>query len=147
IERERPAKSTGWGITVTPLHADLVTGVRPQLLLLMAGVALLLLMACVNVSGLVLSRGLTRLREFAIRSALGAGRGRLVRQLLTESLVLAVLGGAAGLVLGHWALGALTAALPAEIPGYMQPRMSGPVLAFTMAVCVAAALITGVAPA
>ena len=147
IEKERPAKSIGWGITVTSLHDDLVTGVKPQLLLLMAGVALLLVMACVNVSGLVLSRAITRLREFAIRTALGAGRGRLVRQLLTESMVLAVLGGAAGLLLGHWALQALTAALPARIPGYMQPRMSGLVLAFTTAVCVAAAVATGLFPA
>jgi putative ABC transport system permease protein len=147
LERERPAKNTGWGVTVTPLHDDLVTTVRPQLLALMAGVALLLVMACVNVAGLMLSRSLTRMREFAIRSALGAGRGRLLRQLLTESLVLAVIGGAAGLALGHWALGALTAALPAEIPGYMQPRMSGPVLAFTATLCLLAAVLTGVAPA
>jgi putative ABC transport system permease protein len=147
LERERPAKNTGWGVTVTPLHDDLVTNVRPQLLALMAGVALLLVMACVNVAGLMLSRSLTRMREFAIRSALGAGRSRLLRQLLTESLVLAVIGGAAGLALGHWALTALTAALPAEIPGYMLPRMSGPVLAFTMTLCVVAAVLTGVAPA
>ena len=147
LERERPAHNTGWGVTVTPLHDDLVTKVRPQLLALMAGVALLLVMACVNVAGLMLSRSLTRMREFAIRSALGAGRGRLLRQLLTESLVLALIGGAAGLALGHWVLGALTAALPAEIPGYMQPRMSGPVLAFTMTLCVLAAVLTGVAPA
>jgi predicted permease len=147
IEKERPTKNTGWGVTVTPLHDDLVAGVRPQLLLLMAGVALLLVMACVNVSGLVLSRALTRMREFAIRSALGAGRGRLVRQLLTESLVLAVLGGGAGLLLGHWALHALTAALPAQIPGYMQPRISGPVVAFAMAVCLGAAVATGLLPA
>ena len=147
LERERPANNTGWGITVTPLHEDLVTVARPQLLLLMAGVAVLLVMSCVNVAGLMLARALTRLREFAIRSALGASRGRLFGQLLTESLVLAALGGAAGIVLGHWALQALTAALPAQIPGYMQPRMNGAVLAFTVALCTAAALLTGVAPA
>jgi putative ABC transport system permease protein len=146
LERERPEKNTGWAVTVTPLHEDLVTEVRPQLLLLMAGVAVLLVMSCVNVSGLMLSRALTRAREFAIRSALGASRGRLFGQLLTESLVLAVMGGVAGMVLAHWALQALTAALPAQIPAYMQPRMNGAVLAFTASLCVTAALITGVAP-
>ena len=126
LQNERAGKNIGWGITVTPLHDDLVTGVRPQLLLLMAGVALLLFMACVNVASLTLSRALTRMREFAIRTALGAGRGRLVRQLVTESLVLCALGGVAGLVLGQWALSALTAAMPADMPEFMAPRIGFP---------------------
>ena len=144
---ELPQNNTGWGVTVTPLSDDLVTAVRPQLLLLMAGVALLLFMACVNVSGLMLSRALTRAREFAIRTAIGAGRGELVRQLLTESLVLCTLGGAAGLVLGQWALAALTASLPGELPAFMAPRMGWPVIAFAFAVCALAAGVTGVIPA
>jgi len=144
---ELPQNNTGWGVTVTPLADDLAAAVRPQLLLLMAGVALLLLMACVNVSSLMLSRALTRMREFAIRAALGAGRGQLVRQLLTESLVLCALGGAAGLVLGHWALVALTASLPGDLPGFMAPRIGLPVVAFALAACAAAAIVTGVIPA
>jgi putative ABC transport system permease protein len=147
LQGERAGKNVGWGITVTPLHEDLVTEVRPQLLLLMAGVALLLLMACVNVASLTLSRALTRMREFAIRTALGAGRGRLVRQLVTESLVLCALGSVAGLVLGQWALSALTAAMPADMPEFMAPRIGLPLIAFTIGACLVAALITGVLPA
>jgi putative ABC transport system permease protein len=147
LRTERPGKNTGWGITVTPLHDDLVAEVRPQLLLLMAGVALLLVMACVNVTSLTLSRALTRMREFAIRTALGAGRGRLVRQLVAESLVLCVLGSVAGLLLGQWALHALTASMPAGMPEFMAPRIGLAVIAFTVTACLAAAIITGVLPA
>jgi putative ABC transport system permease protein len=147
LQNERAGRNVGWGITVTPLHDDLVTEVRPQLLLLMAGVALLLFMACVNVASLTLSRALTRMREFAIRTALGAGRGRLVRQLVTESLVLCALGSVAGLVLGQWALSALTAAMPADMPEFMAPRIGVPLVLFTIGACLVAALITGVLPA
>ena len=147
LQNERAGRNVGWGITVTPLHDDLVTEVRPQLLLLMAGVALLLFMACVNVASLTLSRALTRMREFAIRTALGAGRGRLVRQLVTESLVLCALGSVAGLILGQWALSALTAAMPADMPEFMAPRIGLPLIAFTIGACLVAALITGVLPA
>ena len=101
----------------------------------MAGVALLLFMACVNVASLTLSRALTRMREFAIRTALGAGRGRLVRQLVTESLVLCALGGVAGLILGQWALSALTAAMPADMPEFMAPRIGAALVAFTIGAC------------
>jgi hypothetical protein len=147
LERERPAKNTGWGVTVTPLQDDLVTAVRPQLLILMVGVAVLLVMACVNVAGLMLSRSLTRhARVRDPQRARGRARAPAAAAPHREPRPRAI-GGAAGLALGHWALGALTAALPAEIPSYMQPRMSGPVLAFTMTLCVVAALLTGVAPA
>ena len=144
---ELPQNNTGWGVTVTPLSDDLAAAVRPQLMLLMVGVALLLFMACVNVSSLMLSRALTRMREFAVRTALGAGRGQLVRQLLTESLVLCALGGAVGLLLGHWALAALTASIPGDLPGFMAPRMGAPVIAFALGACALAAIVTGVVPA
>jgi putative ABC transport system permease protein len=147
IEVERPQRSAGWGVTVTPLHDDLVTTMRGQLLLLMAGVALLLVMACVNVASLMLSRALTRVREFAIRSALGAGRGRLLRLFLTESLVLCALGAAAGLALAHATLIALVDAMPTEMPAFMAPRIGAGVLGFTVALCLASALATALIPA
>jgi putative ABC transport system permease protein len=147
LEKEFPSSNAGWTATVAPLHDDLATDIRPQLVILMGGVALLLVMACVNVSSLTLSRALTRTREFAIRTALGAGRGPLLRQLLTESLVLCALGAAAGLVLGQWALAALAISLPGEMPGFMQPRMGPAVLAFTAALCLLAAAATAVVPA
>jgi putative ABC transport system permease protein len=147
IEVERPEQSTGWGVALTSLQADLVGPMRGQLLLLMAGVALLLVMACVNVASLTLSRALTRMREFAVRSALGAGRGRLLRQFLTESLVLCALGGAAGLFLAQTALRAMVAAAPAEMPGFMEPRIDLTVIAFTLGACAAAALVTAAVPA
>jgi putative ABC transport system permease protein len=147
IEAERPQYNTGWAVSLSPLQADLVGPMRGQLLLLMAGVVLLLVMACVNVASLTLSRALSRMREFAVRSALGAGRGRLLRQFLTESLVLCALGGAAGLFLAHAALRAVVAAAPSEVPGFMEPRINLPVIAFTLGACVAAALITAAVPA
>jgi len=147
LGRERPEKNTGWGATVAPLHDDLVGAVRPQLLLLMAGVGVLLLMACANVASLTLSRALTRMREFAIRTALGAGRGQILGQMLTESLVLCLLGAAAGLLVGHWALRALMAAVPTDIPNFMEPRLGGAVVAFAIAACLAAAMLTGIVPA
>jgi putative ABC transport system permease protein len=90
ITGEHPQFMTGWGVNVVPLHGDLVATVRPVLLVLLAGVALILLIACANIANLLLARAVAREREMALRGALGALRGRLVRQLLTEGLALAV---------------------------------------------------------
>jgi len=147
LGRELPAYNTGWTTNVFPLPADLVRDVRPALTVLMGAVALLLLVACANVANLLLARALSREREVAIRSALGAGPARLVRQLLAESLLLGALGGVAGLLLGAWLLQGLLALLPAEVRLVSDIGLNPAVLAFTAAVSLASAVLFGLAPA
>src|SRR5262249_17043081 len=115
LAKELPAYDTGWTVNVFPLHADLVRDVRPALAVLMGAVGLLPLVACANVANLLLARALSREREVAIRSALGASPARLVRQFLIESLLLGAAGGIAGLLLGVWVLQGLVALLPVEV--------------------------------
>jgi len=122
----------GSGLTAVPLHSEVVGEVRPALLLLLAAVGLLLLIACVNVANLMLARGVVRQREAAVRAALGAGRRRLIQQVGAEALVLAVAGGAAGLLLGVWGLSGLLALLPPELADLGDVRLDGAVLAFTL---------------
>ena len=106
LEREYPQANTGWGATVVPLQELIVGDIRTTLVMLLAAVALVLLIACANVGNLLFARGLGRRKELAIRSALGAGRGRVFQQLLTEALVLATAGGAAGLLFARASLAA-----------------------------------------
>ncbi|HEV7502503.1 MAG TPA: ABC transporter permease [Vicinamibacteria bacterium] len=147
LVRENPDFDTGWSATVFSLHADLVQEVRPALFVLVGAVVLLLLVGCANVANLLLARAVGREREVAIRSALGAGPGRLVRQLLTESLLLATLGGAAGLVLGAWVMKGLAAMLPAEIRLMTPVALDPTVVAFTAGLSVASAIVFGLVPA
>jgi putative ABC transport system permease protein len=147
LGRELPAYNTGWTVNVFPLHADLVRDVRPALTVLMGAVGLLLLVACANVANLLLARALSREREVAIRSALGASPARLVRQFLAESALLGALGGIAGLVLGAWLLQGLLALLPAEVSLIRQVELNPAVLAFTAGLSLASAVLFGLAPA
>ena len=126
---------------------ELVGDYRRRLLTLLGAVGLVLLIACGNIANLLLARAAARSGELAIRAALGAGRGRIVRQLLTESLLLAMLAGAAGLALASWGVKALAAAAPPGVPRLEQASIDPMVLAFTALIVIASAFIFGLAPA
>ena len=147
--RHQERAAEGMGVFVYGLRDFLVRDARPSLQLLMAVVAAVLVIGCVNLAGLLMARGLARRGEFAVRAALGASRGRLVRQLIVESLVLSVLGGLTGLVLAQWAIHALVAltagALTSGASG--QVRLETPALFFTLAASIATAVAFGLVPA
>jgi len=141
LERQYPESNSGWRVTLTPLLERAVGEFKPALLILLGSVGFLLLIACANVANLMLVRGMARQREIALRTALGAARRRLIRQLLTESGLLAVLGGAAGLGLAYFGIRGLEAIAPAEVPRIIDVGIDLPVLGFTLA----ATFLTGIA--
>jgi putative ABC transport system permease protein len=147
LERERPDFDTGWSVTVAPLHADLVRDVAPALLALAGAVGFVLLIACANVANLLLARAVGRERELAIRSSLGAGAARLVRQLLTESLILGLLGAGLGLFVARWALDGLLAIVPVDVPSLAGVGLDRNAVLFTLGLSVASALVFGLVPA
>jgi putative ABC transport system permease protein len=151
LQQEFPKTNANRGISVEPLHLNFVTeSTRRNLWLLLGAVAFLLLIGCVNVANLLLTRGTSRQREVAVRAALGASRRRLFAQFLTESLVLAVLGGALGILLTGIIVRAITAVMPpvgTMLPSEANIRISVPVLLFTIGVTMIAGLLFGVAPA
>ncbi len=134
-------------VILEPFHADQVRNVRPALLVLMGAVCVLLLIVCSNVANLLLVRAESRRREFALRASLGAGRKRLVRQLLTESALLSLLGGGLGLLVSAWTLEGVLSLYPDSLPGAAEPSIDHGVLLFALALTLGTVFLFGLAPA
>jgi putative ABC transport system permease protein len=147
LERQYPEDDKGWGALVKPLRDDLVGDLRPALLVLLGAVGFVLLIACANVANLVLVRTLARRRELAVRLALGAGGGRIVRQVLTETMLLAVAGGALGLLVSGPGVTLITSYFGDRLPRSVPVQADARVLAFTLFVSLLTGLVAGFAPA
>jgi putative ABC transport system permease protein len=146
LEQQYPDRNKGWTVNVFALQDEVVRNVRPVLLLLLAAVAFVLLIACANVSNLLLARAAARQKEMAIRLALGAPRARLLRLLLTESLLLALAGGAVGLALAYCAMRAFISFSPANVPRTNEIHLDGIALLFTFGTTLATSVAFGLLP-
>ncbi len=147
LEQAYPADDKGWGAVVIPLREETVGEVRPALLMMLGAVTFVLLIACANVANLVLARTFARRKEIAIRKAMGASRPRIVQQLLLETLLISLFGGALGLVAAHFGIELLLKFFADKLPRMGEIGLSGPVLAFTFALSIATGILSGLIPA
>ncbi|HEX5432009.1 MAG TPA: ABC transporter permease, partial [Bryobacteraceae bacterium] len=147
IATQNPAFYKNLKLNVTPLRDKLAEGAKPALLVLLGAVGFVLLIACANVASLLLARAASRQKEISIRAALGAGRMRILRQSLTESLILALLGGSAGLIVARWGIAAIVRLGPPDVPRLQNSSINGWVLGFTLTVSLATGLLFGLGPA
>src|SRR5262245_13530187 len=147
LEQQYPQSNAGWRTNLVPLHEQIVGNIRTSLLVLLVAVGFVLLIACGNVANLLLARAGVREREIAIRAAIGAGRGRIVRQLLTESILMSLLGGVVGILLAIWGINTLETLGPRDIPRLSEIGLDGRVLGFTVLLSLATGMLFGLAPA
>jgi putative ABC transport system permease protein len=142
-----PADDKGWGAVVVPLHDDLVSDVRPAMLVLFGAVACVLLIACVNVANLIFAKGFSRQKEIAIRAALGASSARILRHVLTESILLSLIGGALGLACAPFGIRLIRAFFGDKLPHFVNVGLDSQVLGFSAAISILTGILSGILPA
>jgi predicted permease len=146
LEQQYPEDDKGWGAVVVPLRKEMVGDLRPALLVLLGAVGFVLLIACANVANLVLAKTLARRKEIAIRTALGADRGQIMAQVLTETILLALAGGVFGLVIAHFAMELIVAFLGDQLPHSVNVNLDFWVLGFTLLASLVTGLVSGLVP-
>src|SRR5262249_32032912 len=147
LETLYPPSNQGKGIVVDRMRDALVSNVRVTLYVLLGAVSVVLLIACANMANLLLAKASSRTREMAIRAAVGAGRGRIIRQLIVESMVLAGISGIAGLILAVWGADALVSLAPSNVPRLAETHTDAWVLVFTLGISLVSSILFGLAPA